>query len=847
MIGERISHYRVTARLGQGGMGVVYQAHDEQLGRDVALKVLPPESAADDHARARLLREARTASGLNHPNICTIHEVGESRAIIFIAMEHVLGRPLSQVIPPGGLPAETLLRYGIQIADALAHAHEHGIVHRDLKCSNVIITTPEGRAKVLDFGLAKPMEDVKLSVAVPSQALTEVGSVVGTLEYMAPELLCGEAADARSDLWALGVMLHEMASGERPFRGSSRYELSGAILHQPPAPLAERLPASLRAVILRCLAKDASHRYQRAGEVRAALETVVGFSDTSVAPSVDPAPRPRPVPRMALLAAALVAVAGLGILVAIWRAPMPPPEYRQITFRRGLVGVARFLPEDPSVIYFSAAWDDEPFELFAARPGSPEPLSVGRSDVWPLSFSPSGEMAMLREHTLCPGPYAVGTLARAPLAGGTPRDVLEGVEFAEWSPDGKGLAVARDDGEGRFRLEYPIGRLLFETSGWITHPRFSPRGDRIAFIEHPVENDYSGAIVTVDLKGHKRTLSGGWNNVFGLCWSASGREVWFTAKKTGATRSLYAVSLTGKERLVRSESSSLLLLDISRDGRVLLNRQTDRQSIVGQFAGQPEERYLSWLDWSLGTDLSRDGSRLLLQVGGGGGGGGMGSVYLRGTEGSPAVRLGEGEPLALSPDGKWALSKLPGPEPAQLVLIPTGVGEPKHLPRDSITRKAVIWFPDGQRILSAGHLPGRPARNFVQDVHGDEPRPVTPEGIAGSVTSPDGGWIAVADTALLWPLDGGEPRPLAGRQLGDVPLLWTYAGRSLYLQHGVLPASIYRLELASGEREFVRELAPVDRAGLTGIYSILLTPDGQSLVFTYKRSLAELFEVRGLK
>ncbi len=847
LIGKRLAHYDVTARLGHGGMGVVYLAHDERLQRDVALKVLPPETVADTTARARLLREARTASGLNHPHICTIHEVGEVSGFTFIAMEHLAGRPLSEVIPPGGLPVETLLRYGVQIADALAHAHEHGIVHRDLKCSNVIIT-PEGRAKVLDFGLAKQLGGMELSASGPRQSLTEAGAVVGTLDYMAPEVLLGEAADVRSDLWALGVMLYEMAAGERPFRGQTGFELSAAILHESPTSLPARVPASLRAVVQRCLAKDPSQRYQRAGEARAALELTISFPDSAPVPVVPPIPRARRLPVPVIAAAALIAAVGLGALLAVRWWPKPPLEYKQITFRHGLVGFARFSPDGQAIIY-SAAWGEEPPDAFSASPGAPESRSLGFSDTWPLSLSPTGEMAMLLDHHLCPGPYAVGTLARAPL-GGTPREIVDNVEFAEWSPDGKELAIVRDVG-GIFRLEYPIGRLLYETPGWITHPRLSPGGDRIAFIEHPVENDLSGAIVAVDLKGTKRMLSQGWNNAFGLAWSPNGREVWFTAKKKGANRALYAVSLAGNERLVRSESSSLHLMDVARDGRVLLVRQTDRQAIVGQVAGQVagqvEERDLSVQDWDLGVDLSDDGRTLLFQVGGGGGGGGMGSAYLRETDGSPAKRLGEGEPLALSPDGKWALVKVVGSEPAQLVLMPTGVGQPQLLPRDSITRKAAIWMPDGRHILSAGSEPGRPPRNYIQDIQGSRPRPVTPEGIVGSVTSPDGKWIAVPGDSLLYPIEGGTPRSIAGLQSGDVPLLWGDAGRSIYVQNGVLPASIYRIDLATGDREFLKDLAPTDPAGLTGVYNIQLSADGKSTVISYTRSLAELYLVTGLR
>ncbi|MGH9779798.1 MAG: serine/threonine-protein kinase, partial [Candidatus Acidiferrales bacterium] len=248
MIGQTLGHYRIEAQLGAGGMGVVYRARDERLDRVVALKVLPAEKQADEAARARLLREARAASSLNHPHICHIYEVGEADGQAYIAMELVEGQPLSARIPAEGLPVEAVLRYGAQVADALAHAHERNIVHRDLKTANVVLT-PEGRAKVLDFGLAKQMAE-ELQGATRSKApLTQEGTIAGTLHYMPPEVLRGEPADARSDIWALGVVLYEMASGKLPFEGKTGYELSSAILHQPLASLPAKVPAGLRAIV----------------------------------------------------------------------------------------------------------------------------------------------------------------------------------------------------------------------------------------------------------------------------------------------------------------------------------------------------------------------------------------------------------------------------------------------------------------------------------------------------------------------------------------------------------------------------------------------------------------------
>ena len=274
MIGQTLGHYRIVEKIGAGGMGVVYRARDEQLDRDVALKVLPADTITDETARARLLREARAAAALNHPHICMVHEVAEAEGQAYIAMELVEGQPLSARLAEAALPVEQVPRYGQQLADALAHAHERGVLHRDLKSANVIIT-PEGRAKVLDFGLAKRMSGSELDEVTRSQvSLTAPGVIAGTLAYMSPEQLRGQPADARSDIWALGVVLYEMTAGAAPFKGQTGFELSSAILNQAPRTVPSTVPSELRPVLERCLEKEPGRRYQRAGEVRAALEAI---------------------------------------------------------------------------------------------------------------------------------------------------------------------------------------------------------------------------------------------------------------------------------------------------------------------------------------------------------------------------------------------------------------------------------------------------------------------------------------------------------------------------------------------------------------------------------------------
>ena len=854
--GARLGPYEIVSPLGAGGMGEVYRAKDPRLGREVAIKVLPTSFSNDPDRLRRFEHEARAAGVLNHPNITAVYDIGSVEGAPYVVSELLEGETLRSRLATGALSTRKALDYAIQIARGLAAAHEKGIVHRDLKPENLFVTK-DGRVKILDFGLAKlkqPEPGTEKETELPTGTIgTEPGVVLGTMGYMSPEQLRGQPADRRSDLFSFGAILYEMLSGQRAFRGDTAADTITAILTKEPPDLSQtnrEIHPGLDRILRHCLEKNPEERFESARDLAFDLEALSGISGSAIFPRAVVATSRRPKLRAILVPVALLAVAVGGIFTGRQLGRHDLPSFHQLTFRRGEIMSARFAP-DGRTIFYSAAWEGNPMEIFTGTVEAPEFRPFGLAGSEMLSVSRSGELAISLRRRIAAGFVRTGTLARVSAAGGpSPREVLEDVHWADWSPDGQNLAIVRDVGPLN-RLEYPIGTVLYQTSGWISHPRISPRGDRVAFVDHPVKNDDGGTIAVVDRRGNRKALSRTFGSAQGLAWSPSGGEVWFTAAALG-NRDLYSVTLSGRETTRARVAGSLTLHDISADGRALITRETIRIGTLGLFPGAEKERELTWLDWSLARDLSADGRMFLFVEGGEGGGVGY-SLYLRQMDGSPPIRLGEGSGESISPDGKWVLSIIHPTSDAQLVAYPTGAGEIRKIPRDGLNAQVASWTPDGRQIVFSANELEHGIRIYVRDFAGGKPHPVSPEGYTmfRRTISPDGRFVVAAgpdQRIYLYPLAGGEPTPLPGSAPGDFPTRWTADGRAIFVyRRDQLPVQVVRLDVATGRKELWKELVPADSAGVTEVAAVIPTSDGRSYVYSYIRQLSDLYVVKGVK
>jgi len=851
--GTKLGPYQIEGFLGAGGMGEVYRAHDSRVGRDVAVKILPPAVTADASALARFEREARAVAMLSHPNIVALYEFGASDGMTYAVMELLEGESLRSRLASGPLAPRKTVEIAAQIARGLAAAHDKRIAHRDLKPENVFIAT-DGNVKILDFGLARQTSELLPgSETAPTVAVTGPGIVLGTVGYMAPEQVRGERSDHRADIFALGCIVHEMLTGHRAFERDTAAETMAAILREEPSPpvsAVSGVPLAVERILNRCLEKRPEERFQSARDLTFALDSSLDLRSGSDVGVGRPARIARPwLIGAALLALGLASGAALQTLVARWFRPVASdsgaPQFRQLTFERGTVPDARFAPDGRSIVY-SAAWNGGPLRVFMTRTDSTESVPLPLPDARLFSISPSSEIAISLGHRF-EGWMGTGTLARTSVLGNAPRVLAEEVREAEWTPDGGQLAIVRRS-DSLECLEFPIGNVLYRSSGYLSDIRFSPDGSRIAFADHPLFADDAGFVSMVDRAGRRTVLTDFQQTVRGLAWVTDGSEIWFSGIRNSQS-GIFAITAAGKQRTVWASPSFVKLYDIAQDGSVLLGRETAERRIAALFAGSTSAVDVTLRSNSTTRWISDDGTSVAIvdQATP------TYSSYLRKAGGEP-VLLGEGQPHGVSRDGRWLLALPLSGSP--LLLHPTGAGQTRKLPNpDNLVFDSAAWVPDSRHVVMFGQAQGGMSRGYVQSIDGDPPRPFTPEGVRSArwwllPVSPDGTRVVAIGKdgkQAVMRLSDGESTVIPGLQDDELIVQWLADGRSvLAARGGGQPWRVDRLNLSTAQRTPALEVGVPDAAGLR-LSVLAIAPDGRHYVHAYSRLLTDLYVVRGLR
>jgi eukaryotic-like serine/threonine-protein kinase len=847
-------------------MGEVFRARDTRLGRYVAIKVLPAAFSIDPDRLLRFEQEAQAAAALNHPAILAIFDIGTSDdGAPYIVSELLEGYTLGHHIRTARIPARTVIDYALQIARGLAAAHERGIVHRDLKPENIFVTR-DGHIKILDFGLAKLLEsphanpdDKTVSI---HEGLTVAGVVLGTVGYMSPEQVRGLPIDYRTDVFSFGVILYEMLSGKPAFKALTDADTQAAILREEPAHFSlpdGAVPPGLEQIVWHCLEKDPQRRFQSVSDVAFSMQSISapGSSASGAAKIVDPRPffRWRPL-ALGILGAIVVGFGGFLVGRKMWQAP--PPQYHQLTYQQGVVTSARFSPDGETVL--CAARFNKNLEIYSVRLDSPGLRALDIKAEQVLSVSTKGELAVLEASRYLAGSTEAGVLARVPLGGGAAKRILNDVQSAAWSGDGSELTIAHFiSSKHLYRLEFPIGNVLYETAGWIDQLRMSPDGKTIAFIDHPVFGDDQGYVAIIPAAGGAvQRISRQWSDARGLAWHPNG-EIWYTASDVGFNYSLFATTTSGKSRQVLAVPGGLTLDDISSDGRVLVTHISQRTMVMVSTREHPEEQNLAWLENTEFFRFSGDGQQILLGDESSASGVRHAS-FLRNVDGSSAVRVGDGDGVAVSPDGEWVLSMIP---PQQLILLPTGAGQPRQLTlggtsdqdgttHDSKTRVRAdlpaAWFPDGKRIAFIGD----DERTYLLDLDGRAVA-LTPAGTTGYLVTADGSHVLVQNTSgkfELYPVAGGNPVPLDFLGHDDRPIRFSADGKDLFIESSERETpgeSLYRVNLKNGNRTLLWHIQSPRSTVANDIALVDVTPDGKGYAYGYRQKMTVLYVVDGLK
>jgi hypothetical protein len=681
--------------------------------------------------------------------------------------------------------------------------------------------------------------------------VTKHGTMIGTVAYMSPEQLRGKTVDHRSDIFSFGAILYEFMAGCRAFRGETEVDTMTSVLREEPAGMDledSAIPRAYQDIIKHCLEKDPEYRFQSAKDLAFALETLSASSPFRSARFRKSTRITHALP-WTLIAVLAIAVAIL-VVTQFLRTPPSFPAYRRLTFEAGTVYSARFAPGGKSIVY-SAAWNNKPAQLFSTVGDSLLSQPLNLSDANLLGISRNNELAVVLHGTHNGQLETVGgMLARAPLAGGSPKELLADVRWADWDAQGNLAVVNYVDGHSR--LEYPIGTVLYQSRGWISNIRFSPHGDKIAFMDHPALWDNRGAVCVVDRAGHAQALTAEYESEQGVAWHPSGKEIWFTAAERGTNLNLMAVSLSGRIRPVLDLPTGITLQDIAPDGSVLVALNSKRLAMAFSTLGSKEDVELSWHDWNVAKAISHDGRFVLFEDASEAAGRGY-AVALRKLDGTLPVRLGDGSAGGLSPDGKWAISVSTG-EAQQMTLLPIGPGQSRSVDISGLEHIQSGWarfLADGQRIIANGNEQGHATRCYVLEIASGKPKAVTPEGTVCGPSSPDSRSVVGVgpnSAVAIYPIGGGSSRLIPRLEAGFLPVEWSSDGSVLYGYHmGELPSRIYKVGIDGGKQTMVQELRPGVPAGVVMVAPVVANRDGTRFAYSYNQTMSVLYLISGLR
>jgi Tol biopolymer transport system component/tRNA A-37 threonylcarbamoyl transferase component Bud32 len=847
MIGKQLAHFEITAKLGEGGMGVVYEAVDRHLDRRVALKVLCPDKVGDLVRKRRFIQEAKAASALNHPNIVTIYDIGDADGVLYIAMELVTGRTLEEVLARRRLKIAETQKYAVQIADALAAAHAAGIVHRDIKPANMMIAE-SGSVKILDFGLAKLTDEPDITeddATRTERAVTENGTVVGSAAYMSPEQAEGRTVDARSDIFSFGLVLYEMIGGKRAFRGETRMATMAAVLNKEPASLSELapdLPKELERIVSRCIRKDLARRSQSMAEIKIALDELREESESG--PSTSPAaPARAPTRRWRWIAfgGALASCAAAVLLLAVRREGPPAWKNIPLTTYNGYQGEPALSPDGSQ---FAFVWDggvrNAPEQLYVSLVGQGTPLRLTNRPGFAAHFpawSPDGQtIAYVRQ----PVGKGMGDLILTPALGGPERRIDENVAFSglpqvsgapanqigqrpAWSPDGKWLYfsavvppqppavfVKSSTGGEERRLIEPAASTLGDFS-----PSISPNGKHLVFVRQFV--DYNADLFVTDLRegnrvGGPRRLTNDHRSTYSPQWSADGEDVVYIAGENYSSLGIYRVRAAGgAPKRVEFESGEYATsLTIAPKGRRLAYGRGIRDynmykmplAADGGSAGPPVQ-FLSSTRFEESPTYSPDGKRIVFSSNRLG----LRQIWLADADASNSVALTNFvRGIAGSP--KWA----PDSQTIVFDARPEGFphiftvrvegGTPKQLTNNPAEDLLPCYSADGRWIYFASARSGQ-RQLYRMTASGGETTQITRKGGVACMASLDGKWIYYSKRGAsigMWkvPVDGGEETPV--QAIGELNTIhgFTVTASGIYFAgvrdpaSGAVPLKFYR-------------------------------------------------------